>query len=36
LRGVIVLHEMIHEMHRKKIKWVILKIDFEKAYDKLN
>jgi hypothetical protein len=26
----------LHEMHRKKQSGVILKIDFEKAYDKLN
>jgi hypothetical protein len=34
--GVIVLHETLHEMHKKKQNGVILKIDFEKAYDKLN
>jgi hypothetical protein len=36
MEGVFVLHEMLHEMHRKKQSGVILKIDFEKAYDKLN
>jgi hypothetical protein len=36
MEGIIVLHETIHEMHRKKYSGVILKIDFEKAYDKLN
>jgi hypothetical protein len=35
LEGVIILHEMIHELHRKKQNEVILKIDFEKAYDKV-
>jgi hypothetical protein len=35
LEGVVVLHETIHELHRKKISGVILKIDFEKAYDKV-
>jgi hypothetical protein len=35
LDGVVTLHEMIHEMHRKKLNRVILKIDFEKAYDKV-
>ena len=30
-----VLHETIHEMHRKKLGGVILKLDFEKAYDKV-
>jgi hypothetical protein len=34
--GAIVLHETIHEMHRKKLDGVILKLDFEKAYDKVN
>jgi hypothetical protein len=33
---VIVLHETLHEMHRKKQSGVIRKIDFKKAYDKLN
>jgi hypothetical protein len=34
MKGVIVLHETIHEMHRKND--LILKIDFEKAYNKIN
>jgi hypothetical protein len=29
------LYETIHELHRKKQDGVILKLDFEKAYDKL-
>jgi hypothetical protein len=33
--GVVILHEAIHEMHRKKKSGVILKLDFEKAYDKV-
>jgi hypothetical protein len=33
---VIVLHETLHEMHKKQQNGLILKIDFEKAYDKLN
>jgi hypothetical protein len=36
MEGVIVLHETIHEMHRKKENSLIFKIDFEKAYDKIN
>jgi hypothetical protein len=36
MEWVIVLHEMIHEMHRKKQDGLILKINFEKAYDKIN
>jgi hypothetical protein len=36
MEGMIVLHEMIHEMHREKQDGVIMKIDFKKAYDKIN
>ena len=35
LEGVVVLHETIHELQRKKMDGVIFKIDFEKAYDKV-
>ena len=35
MEGVVVLHETIHELHRKKQSGVIFKIDFEKAYDKV-
>ncbi|WVZ53042.1 hypothetical protein U9M48_004033 [Paspalum notatum var. saurae] len=35
LNGVVILHETIHEMHRRRLNGVILKIDFEKAYDKV-
>jgi hypothetical protein len=35
MEGVIILHETIHELHRKKESGVILKIDFEKANDKV-
>jgi hypothetical protein len=35
LEGVVILHETIHELHRKKLDGVLLKIDFEKAYDKV-
>ena len=35
LDGVAILHETVHELHRKKLNGVILKIDFEKAYDKV-
>jgi hypothetical protein len=33
MEGVVTLHETIHDMHRKN--GVILKLDFEKAYDKV-
>ena len=36
LEGVVILHEAIHELHKKKMNGVILKFDFEKAYDKVN
>ncbi|WVZ67109.1 hypothetical protein U9M48_016236 [Paspalum notatum var. saurae] len=35
MEGVVILHETLHEMHRKKLDGVILKLDFEKAYDKV-
>jgi hypothetical protein len=35
LEGVVVLHETIHELHRKKMDGVIFKIYFEKSYDKV-
>ena len=35
MEGTVILHETIHELHRKKQSGVILKIDFEKAYDKV-
>jgi len=36
LEGVVILHETVHELHKKKKNGVILKLDFEKAYDKVN
>jgi hypothetical protein len=33
--GVVVLHEAVHEFHSKKLNRVILKLYFEKAYDKV-
>jgi hypothetical protein len=36
LEGVVILHETIHELHKKKRNGVVLKLDFEKAYDKVN
>jgi hypothetical protein len=35
LEGVVILHETIHELHRKKMDGVLFKIDFKKAYDKV-
>jgi hypothetical protein len=36
LEGVVVLHETIHKLHRKKMNGVLLNIDFEKAYAMVN
>jgi hypothetical protein len=33
LEGVIILHETLHELRVSKVPGVILKLDFEKAYD---
>lgn len=35
LEGVVILHEVIHELRSKRKKGLILKIDFEKAYDRV-
>jgi hypothetical protein len=36
LEGVVILHETLHEMRRKKMKGIIMKLDFVKAYDKVS
>jgi hypothetical protein len=36
LDGVVLLHETLHEIHRSKKAAVLFKVDFEKAYDKLD
>jgi hypothetical protein len=33
LEDVVILHETLHKLHKKKLNGVILKIDFEKYYD---
>lgn len=35
LERVVVLHETVHKLYRKKLNGVIFKVDFEKAYDKV-
>ena len=35
LPRLVILHETVHELHRKNLSGVIFKIDFEKAYDKV-
>jgi hypothetical protein len=36
MNGVMSLHEILHEARRKKQQGVVLKLDFEKAYDKVD
>jgi hypothetical protein len=35
LDKVVILHEIVRKLHAKKLNEVILKLDFEKAYDKV-
>lgn len=36
MSGIMVLHEMLHETKKQKEAGIILKLDFEKAYDKVS
>lgn len=36
LDGVMIVHEALHESRRKRKYGIIIKLDFEKAYDKMN
>jgi hypothetical protein len=36
LDGVLVVHEILHDLRVKKKRGIILKLDFKKAYDKVN
>jgi hypothetical protein len=36
MEGVCVLHEVLHEVKKKKMSGVLFKVDFEKAYDNVN
>jgi len=36
LQSVVAAHEIIHEVHRKKESGVVLKLDYEKAYDRVS
>jgi hypothetical protein len=33
---VVTAHEVVHEVHRKKMEEFVFKIDYEKAYDRVN
>lgn len=35
LDGVVILHEVLHELKKEKKSGIIFKLDFEKAYDKV-
>jgi hypothetical protein len=35
LEGAMILHEILHELRGKKKKGIIMKLDFEKAYNKV-
>jgi hypothetical protein len=36
LESVVVTHEIVHSLHKSKEKGVVLKLDYEKAYDKVS
>jgi hypothetical protein len=36
LESVVVAHELVHSLHSSKEKGVILKLDYEKAYDRVS
>jgi hypothetical protein len=36
MEGAVILHETLHGLHKRKHNGIILKIDFEKTYDKVN
>ena len=36
LDPAVMLHEVMHELSSKKLKGILLKIDYEKAYDIIN
>jgi hypothetical protein len=35
LKGAVVLHEVLHELRKSKARGLVLKIDFEKAFDRV-
>ena len=36
LESVVAAHEIIHEIHRNKEEGIMLKLDYEKAYDRVS
>ena len=35
MESVVVLHESLNSIHHKKLSALLFKVDFEKAYDKI-
>jgi hypothetical protein len=36
MEGVSILHEILHEVKKKKLSVVLFKVDFKKAYDNVD
>jgi hypothetical protein len=36
LESVVITHEIVHSIHKAKNPGVIIKLDYEKAYDRVN
>jgi hypothetical protein len=36
LESVVIAHEVLHSIHKSKTPGVVLKLDYEKAYDRVN
>lgn len=36
LESVVAAHEIVHDIHRNKESGIILKLDYEKAYDRVS
>jgi hypothetical protein len=36
LESVVIAHEVVHSMHRSKEHGVVIKLDYEKVYDRVN
>jgi hypothetical protein len=36
LKSVVIVHEVVHSMHRSKEHGVVIKLDYEKTYDRVN
>jgi hypothetical protein len=36
LESVVVAYEVVHILHKSKTPWIIIKLDYEKTYDRIN